>query len=453
MSFAPPIARDGFHYNGDLYVDVGNLNRHKRASIAEITAILRPDLKQSKAVLAASPSKDPVGHWYEAQLIHYGLQPSKDKARAKMRLLEAVNTSSLAVPAAIAKLEAQLKKEYTAAERKAKAQYKAELATTEQSKPTTGVRKRKQPEPTTSVSVNINFGPYAASIPVPQMPTYTTAEVAVEGKGDQPPKKKAKTSVNAAKGPKERVKAAKNTPASKKSVTSKGPGNGEPRRVSPIQTAKWSGSGGKEANIHQDTALKKPSMKKESRVKAESPDTSAETVRPKQISKRTTAVKKEPAIKKESAPRIKNEYSSSQLPKLGLINGHYEISCPDLSGQLSMFDDHDMSLILCLDSPSVWGAYDFGMFSGILRIEERPWESSHEPISLQWRGRENSEGQMSFGDSCTGEIIFLGAGRIEGWLSVYGQCWFSGARIPGPGSAPRTAASLKQEWNGYNQWA
>jgi len=32
-----------------------------------------------------------VGHWYEAQLRHYGLPPTKDKNAAKVRLLGALN--------------------------------------------------------------------------------------------------------------------------------------------------------------------------------------------------------------------------------------------------------------------------------------------------------------------------------------------------------------------------
>lgn len=160
MSFAAPVGRDGFHYNGDLYVETGNHNRHKRATIPEITAILRPDLKKPKSVATASPPKDPVGHWYEAQLIHYGLPLSKDKARAKMRLLEALNESKLVVPAGIVKLEADLKKEYMAADRKAKAQYKASLATGGKGEEAMNTKKRKQPEATNSVNVNINFGPY-----------------------------------------------------------------------------------------------------------------------------------------------------------------------------------------------------------------------------------------------------------------------------------------------------
>ena len=93
MAFVPPISRDGFFYNGDLYVEVGDFNRHKRASLSEIKAILRPDLKAAKNALPAD-KKDPVGHWYEAQLMHYGLPASKTKAVSKSRLLDALNEGS-----------------------------------------------------------------------------------------------------------------------------------------------------------------------------------------------------------------------------------------------------------------------------------------------------------------------------------------------------------------------
>lgn len=109
MSFAAPVSRSNFHYNDDLYVEVGTLNRHKRATIEEISAILRPDLKKKPTKSSIDASKDQVGHWYEAQLIHYGLPPSKDKARAKMRLLEALNSTRLAVPPNVAQMEAEMK--------------------------------------------------------------------------------------------------------------------------------------------------------------------------------------------------------------------------------------------------------------------------------------------------------------------------------------------------------
>lgn len=127
MAFVPPISRDGFYYNGDLYVEVGDFNRHKRAPVSEIKSILRPDLKAAKNTLP-SDKKDPVGHWYEAQLIHYGLPASKTKAVSKSRLLDALNEGKLVVPPAILRLEEGLRKEYAGLERKAKAVYKANMA-------------------------------------------------------------------------------------------------------------------------------------------------------------------------------------------------------------------------------------------------------------------------------------------------------------------------------------
>lgn len=96
MSFTAAVGKDGFFYNGsELFVEVGGVNRHPRAAISELTELLRPDKKQLKG--AAAPDK--VGHWYEAQLMHYGLPSSKDKARCKVRLLDALNNHTLNVPA------------------------------------------------------------------------------------------------------------------------------------------------------------------------------------------------------------------------------------------------------------------------------------------------------------------------------------------------------------------
>lgn len=60
-----------------------------------------------------------------------------------MRLLEALNTLKLAVSAEIVRLEAQLKKDFAAADRKAKALYKAEIGATRKCEPTTAGKKRK----------------------------------------------------------------------------------------------------------------------------------------------------------------------------------------------------------------------------------------------------------------------------------------------------------------------
>ncbi|CAF9939307.1 hypothetical protein IMSHALPRED_001289 [Imshaugia aleurites] len=114
------------------------------------------------------------------------------------------------------------------------------------------------------------------------------------------------------------------------------------------------------------------------------------------------------------------------------------------------FDPNSLSLILTLDGAKIWGAYDFGQFSGNLLLESRPYGASNEALPLKWRGRENDEGEMDFGDHCYGHIAFNGNGRISGMLNLFGDCEFFGVRQPGPGTALRPAASMKQEWVGYN---
>ncbi|KAL8638138.1 MAG: hypothetical protein Q9226_009029 [Calogaya cf. arnoldii] len=169
---------------------------------------------------------------------------------------------------------------------------------------------------------------------------------------------------------------------------------------------------------------------------------------PKPAIKKEIKVKKEPPIKKE--PKIKAEPGAKKNAPtpLGLINGIYDISCPEIEGE---WDYDGFTLVLTLDSPAIWGEYDFGMFSGVLHIPQRPFAASSDMLSFQWRGRENSEGEMSFGDNCVGGISFLGNGYIEGWINLYGECRFEGMRRDGPGTAVSSATTIRDEWESYNE--
>ncbi|MCJ1262686.1 hypothetical protein MMC22_002556 [Lobaria immixta] len=464
MSFAPPVSRDGFHYNGDLYVEVGNLNRHKRASVAEITELLRPDLVKSKK----TPGKDAFGHWYEAQLIHYGLPPSKDKARAKMRLLEALNASVLVVPPAIVKLEESLRKEYDVAERKAKALYKASMADSAGKPGST--KKRKQSDGKTSnatnVNINVNFGGFGGTSFGAGPDGEFLTELLTQQQESSPPKK-AKTSATKAPAkkpvssqsknspektdPKPKATPTKNTPIAKSLQTARKSTEGTKEPVGrPLQTARRSGGMGPQTarrggGMGLQTARRGGGMSLQT-ARRSTEVTKEPVATNRQTAKRTPAVKKERAVKSE--PAIKKEPGGHNQPALGLINGYYEISCPTLESE---FDCGELSLILCLERPRVWGAYDFGAFSGILHLPQRPSQPSEDPLPCHWRGRENGEGEMSFGDNCFGEIAFLGDGRIAGMLNVYGDCEFTGMRRPGPTVAPRPANSMREEWEGYNE--
>lgn len=177
-------------------------------------------------------------------------------------------------------------------------------------------------------------------------------------------------------------------------------------------------------------APKEPKPKQEAKVKKESP------------AKPASKIKHEPT---KEISRIPNS------PALGLINGIYDVSCPTVEGE---WDCTDLTIILALDGTAIWGAYDLGMFSGILFLPQRPWQASDdETLPFTWRGRETGEGEMSFGHGCDGEVSFLGNGRIEGWIGVYGRCAFEGVRRAEAGTAVRSARSMRDEWGGYNQLA
>ena len=118
MAHPALIDKDVFTFNYVLLAEVSNRSRHPRATVPELRAILRPTDAADHEV------DNHVSHWWEAQLLHYGLRPSKAKAVAKTRLLDALNQGTLAVPRDIIKIEAELKKQWAKTEREAKAELK-----------------------------------------------------------------------------------------------------------------------------------------------------------------------------------------------------------------------------------------------------------------------------------------------------------------------------------------
>ena len=96
----PPIVRGEFLYHSTLIVDVGGpLKRHPRAPETEL-----------KLLLDGKAPRDQVSHFYEAQLLHYGLPRTKDKNTAKKRLQQALAQEVLSGPPKnLVELEAQMK--------------------------------------------------------------------------------------------------------------------------------------------------------------------------------------------------------------------------------------------------------------------------------------------------------------------------------------------------------
>lgn len=76
--------------------------------------------------------------------------------------------------------------------------------------------------------------------------------------------------------------------------------------------------------------------------------------------KKESSVKREPNVIRAPAPNV---------PSLGLINGIYDLSCPNIEEH---WPCRDLTLTLSLDGTTVWGAYDLDVFSGVLFIASRP---------------------------------------------------------------------------------
>ncbi|MCJ1224456.1 hypothetical protein MMC12_001101 [Toensbergia leucococca] len=180
------------------------------------------------------------------------------------------------------------------------------------------------------------------------------------------------------------------------------------------------------------------------------------------FSTKQTARRSRPFPIRSSRParRLQNEMPEYKVttttPKsLGLVNGYYEISCPTVEEEWPGWCNDGLGLTLTLDGTRLWGAYEFGMFEGIMMIHQNPTTvGSGEELTLSWRGREMSEHEMSFSFTNTGGISFLGDGRIEGWADMYGEKMrFFGRRQQGTGAALRTAASMRREYDEYNETA
>lgn len=378
-----------------------------------------------------------------------------------MRLLEALNYSKLIVPSNIAKMETEMKKEYAAAERKAKAQYKASQLPAKKSEPLAAGKKRKQPEPSgniNNINVNISLGNNFQQLLVGLSTTdgQSSAKKAKAG----PSKPTNKTTQPKIKQPlAEAQKVQKRPRQTAKSAVIKSPMKPSSRFSLaegdlPNPYSKNIGSTKKKPPVGKEPIIKKnPRIKQELKVEG-----NTQTNKKLGVGKESK-VKKETRIKNESGAqppsKIKDEIDadpprSTNLPSLGLISGIYDLSCPTVEGEWSCAD---LTLTLSLEGTTVWGAYDLGMFSGIIFLPERPWQASNEPLPFTWRGRENGEGEMSFGNNCQGEMYFLGNGNIEGWINVYGQCSFTGVRRPEAGTAVMPARSMRVEWEGYDERA
>ncbi|KAK7542621.1 uncharacterized protein J3D65DRAFT_222753 [Phyllosticta citribraziliensis] len=502
-NFAPPICRDGFVYHGQLFADVGNLNRHPRASIQDLNDLLRPN-KPAKD----GQSRDQVGHWYFAQLRHYGLPTTKDKNAAKVRLLNALNGGQLQVPKDVKKLESQLKKEYDASNKKAKAELKGAGSTpvsqTTKATPSANKRKRTDDE---AVAAKAPAKKKTASNPTPATSTINVGrngDVSIniayqeflgtvgDSNKQSTPKKAAtkKTSATAKSTTTAKntttaktTTATKNTTAAKKTATAKStaaPKSTTSKAAAPKTTsaktqnkttAKSTAPGstkstGTAGSARKPTA-KGPAVSKKNVAPKDKGSSSAKT---QGANKKTTSsgsglatqirttgvIKQENDFLNSSGPATPFDHGISQFynhdPNLDYITGFYDIHC-SIEEDFPAFCENGCRMMLCRerDSGRVWGSYSFGPWFGIIKSDPGPTHFSLAPVSLGWRAKDVETGQLQFGRGCTGNMTFESPEKISGWIfGLYEKdVEFYGRRRNGPANCGFVPSEFETEWASY----
>ena len=475
----PSVVRGEFFYRDVLLVDVGgDLKKHPRASTSEIKSYLEG--KAGKA------GKDQVAHWYEAQVIHYGLQRTKDKNTAKVRLQQALGQEKLNVPSHLVDMEAQMKKEYASNVRKAKAAVSKAAANGELGggKDSGKGKKRKQDDKETTAGaankktkITVKVGDMEISIDQASVEAIATKKKTTASKASKDTAMAtSKANPTAAKG-----KADGNAPSNKAPTKGKAKNDQDQQAAAKTKASKSKNQASEESTTKSKTPAKpqEPTASKAAATKS-APKTKAEPkVKPEPKVKAEPKVKKEPAAKRapvKTEPKIKPEPDlkdglnplqgntdqdgdfdmDRQVdgPEERNITGVYNIICPQLAAQYPE-EASNLRLFLCVDndaqpSTKIWGGFQLGYMSGVLLMQDQ-YTGPATTVTFGWRARNAETGRLSFGRGCYGEVVFCGYSSVQGaFYNLFPETvQFQGDRRPGPLWCGRPAWKFEEEWEGY----
>ncbi|KAI0189447.1 hypothetical protein F4808DRAFT_34882 [Astrocystis sublimbata] len=458
MSLAAPVTRDGFAYaSGDLFAHASNHNSHRRATVSE----LQDHFKNGS-------DKDHPAHWFEAQLLHYGLAPSKTKSVARMRLFDAMNAGNLVVPAPIQKLERELKKEWAKSEREAKKALKTQ--NTPQPAATTSAPAKKRKADASNVDLTLNVGGVNITL---------SANNATKSSAATAKKPKTSSASTASSKPVAKPKAAPTTKAVKEKAAPKPKASSATAKRTKATAAKASA-----ASSSTPSSTTTPARKQTARARrgglSQAPGRPATTTTSsasaaQQAPRRIQTARRSGAFAAlggrvsppsprgynndydsydESPPPKQERYSSSPSPPptqpLGLLNGRYNVASQYITSQWN-YPSHSFSLTLTLSGRSLWGKFDLGIVEGIMYFEERPWDSSaDETVRFIWRGQE-TDGQILYGNQNEGWMRFYGGGEIDASLDWMG-IKFAATRADGQGTRSQVDVSeMRRLWDSYSE--
>lgn len=452
---APPVSEDGFAYaHGEFFAKTSGHNRHRRATPAEL-----------KTHFTSGSDRDHPAHWFEAQLLHYGLPPSKTKSVARMRLFDAVNAGKLKVPTHVAKLEGKLKKDWTKNDREAKKAHKGGDAAPAK-KPTAGGAKRKASEDDAAAAKKTKTVAPAKTTKATASASKTKAAAPKAKPGPKPAAKPtANPAAKSAPEPAPETKPPKRCFARRGGI-SQGPSRGTPStaaatsppRLRTKQTARRSAPFMRGRMRTPPPRVVLPSGIFNDYPFPDSPPPYSEYPEDHDSSGDDDS---DDSDEDNDDWGVENRDVSGShsidpdidpnkpLLPLGLLNGDYDISSRYIASEWPDIGS-DLSLTLTLDGPRLWGRFDLGAIEGVLLINERPRESSVRRVPFIYRGKED-DGPVYYGNSNEGWIRFLGGGRIQGYFDYQGVT-FRGERVPRQGTTSRISASrMQDEWSGYSE--
>ncbi|PBK75782.1 hypothetical protein ARMSODRAFT_1013208 [Armillaria solidipes] len=445
-SSSPPVSRDGFFYDGHgLFVEVDS-NRHYRedsdALYALLTHVDPPPVYTKSGTLAKRqppPFKDRPGHFYRAQLVHYGLNPVTVKEAAKGLLLSAFDRdNTLAVPNKILRLEADLKAKF---EQKDKV---TEAGGNKKAVSDSFVRNKKLKQaPDQELFEEIMaLGPDVA---LPNPDTITVEEVleeVVKMSNDR-----VAATLSTSVDPEEVLDILPDIMDRYKIKTKTSEEDREEEEI--LQTRREIADQVADLPEQQLTNVIRDLMEDSERLEELLKLEGARS----QLEMRDSASHQ--SSSKAKPKHIRNDAAIQVAGKYAIIAPKIEKEYPvEVRGA-----SYKMALKLCASkkTPQLWGKFDFGVFEGILRSNGPVSLRADEAVSFSWRARETGEGDIT-GDEDSfdvARIVFLSGGKLKGTIhSGLGRFDFVGTRDDNNTKAVPTnsAEEWKEEWKTLVRW-
>ncbi|KAF9031000.1 hypothetical protein BDZ89DRAFT_1064322 [Hymenopellis radicata] len=475
---AAPVSRDGFSFDGrELSVVVEN-NRHTRCDSVSLHALLTHQDPPPVMTKAGKPAKrqpppfvDRPGHFYCAQLLHYGLKPLKTKDSAKKRLLESYNSDrQLHVPTAIVQLEQKLRADFKKindaaleADKGAVTQIAMGPSPSKKAKgedaPRTKQTARKSSQPAIHMPAAVvdNVPKAESSAPRTVPATVAAPEAKARAKPRTMQTARKTTGKSEVEPPMPAVARVPKTEPTTQSIVPTGPVAAESETKPRTKLTARKTTGGREPAVAQarpkQTAVKTSSAAARLRLAKE-----LLSLPPDQGAKLLQSLFQEYSdaeeFVKEKLQDVPTKASGSTTKGID-YEGQYAVEAPSISKQWDYGDNkYVLKLALSSKTSHLWGTFEFGVISGVIRSKGSVTSGSRS-INFQWRGREEGENVISLGSDNSGRIEFLVNGNIKGTINTdLGKFAFTGKKMVRENVVwSMSIANWKYEWRSTNESA